>query len=176
MSLVVKDGGEFKNHPEGQYRAICMDVVDLGMVENKKFGKMQHKIALVFHSEAKMEDGKPFEHWERFTATLSDQGHLRPFLESWRAKSFTPEELNGFDLEKLVGVNAYIQVIHKASNGKTYANIGSIMLPPKGVEKLAPTAGYERRRDRKPAVTNTPEPAPVGPGGDAFEDDDDLPF
>ena len=175
MSLVVKDGGDFKNHPEGQYRAICMDVVDLGMVENKRFGKMQHKIALVFHSEAKTDEGKPFEVWERFTATLAEQGYLRPFLQSWRGKAFTPEELAGFDLEKLVGVNAYIQIIHNTSNGKTYANIGSIMLPPKGTAKLQPTPGYERRKDRKPEVSQAPEPVPAG-SYDETDPDDDLPF
>lgn len=177
MSFMVKDGGEFKNHPEGQYRAICMDVVDLGMVENKKWGKMQHKVALVFHTEAKMDDGKPFEIWERFTATLSEQSHLRSFLESWRGKAFTPPELAGFDLEKLIGVGAYVQVIHKASNGKTYANIGTVMLPPKGTEKLLPTASYERRKDRKPEVSQTPEPVGAmanAAGGDG--EDDDLPF
>lgn len=180
MSLVVKDGGDFENHPEGQFRAVCMDVVDLGMVENKQFGKMQHKIAVVFHSEAKMLDGRPFEVWERFTATLNERGRLRPFLQSWRGKAFTEPELAGFDLEKLIGVNAYLQIIWNQSNGKTYANIGTILLPPRGTARLDPTPNYERRKDRKPE----PAMAASVPAGRSFEDfpepldpeDDDLPF
>ena len=179
MSFIVKDGGDFKPHPQGQYRAVCMDVVDLGMVENKKWSKTQHKAALVFHTEAVMDDGKPWEIWERFTVTLSDQGHLRPFLESWRGKAFTPEELKGFDLEKLIGVNALIQVVHSAKDSKTYANIRGIMLLPRGVEKMAPTVGYERRRDRKqePAtVTASNGPNYDEPPASLQDDDDDLPF
>ncbi len=186
MSLVVKDGGEFENHPEGQYRAVCVDVVDLGMVENKQFGKMQHKIAVVFHSEAKMKDGRAFEVWERFTATLNERGRLRPFLQSWRGRAFTEAELEGFDLEKLIGVNAYLQIIHNHSNGKTFANVSGIMLPPKGTVKLAVPADYERRKDRKPEVSKTPEPAMASsvpatrgleyPEPEEPEYDDDLPF
>jgi hypothetical protein len=185
MGIVVKDGGDFENHPEGQYRAVCLDVVDLGMVENKQYGKTQHKIALVFHSEAKMKDGRPFEVWERFTATLDERGRLRPFLQSWRGRAFTEAELAGFDLEKLIGVNAYLQIIHNHSNGKTYANVSTIMLPPKGTAKLEPTAGYERRKDRKPEMSKTPEPAmassvQAGRGYDDYPEpeqpEDDLPF
>jgi hypothetical protein len=187
MGLVVKDGGEFRPHPQGQFRAICMDVVDLGMVENKRFGKVQHKIAVVFHSDEKMDDGKPFEIWERFTATLSDQGHLRPFLESWRGRAFTPEELKGFDLEKLIGVNAVIQVIQTQKDGKTYGNVRGIMLPMRGVEKLDPTPDYIRRKDREPVGTAagaTSGSVAAGPGLESPEDlpenwggdDDDLPF
>ena len=179
MAIIVKDGGEFENHPEGQFRAVCMDVVDLGMVENKRFGKMQHKIALVYHSEEKTKDGRPFEVWSRYTATLADQGYLRPFLEAWRGKAFTPPELAEFDLEKLIGVNAYIQIIHNQRDGKTYANIGAIMPLPKGLAKLTPTPGYERRQDRKPEVSQAPEPAmanAAGGDGENVDDDDDLPF
>lgn len=177
MPLVVKDGGDFENHPQGQFRAICMDVVDLGMIENKRFGKSQHKVAIVFHSETPMKDGRPFEVWERFSATLFDQARLRPFLESWRGQAFTADELVGFDLEKLIGVNALIQVIHNTSNGKTYANIKGIMLPPRGSEKLLPTVGYIRRENRpdakKPVLVSAGQeyPDPV-----EEDDDSDLPF
>ena len=180
MPIIVKSSGDFENHPEGQYRAVCVDVVDLGEVENKQYGKVQHKIALVFHSEARTKEGKPFEIWSRHTATLHEKGSLRKFLQGWRGRAFTSEELLSFDLEKLIGVGAFIQVIHNTKGDKTYANIDTIMLPPKGTEKLLPTEGYERRKDRKPEVSHAPEPAMAGPSnaGDAYDpdDDDDLPF
>jgi hypothetical protein len=182
MSLIVKNG-DFETHPEGQFRAVCVDVVDLGMVENKTFGKMQHKIAVVFHTEARMRDGRPFEHWERFTATLSEKGALRKFLVGWRGRAFTDAELAGFDLEKLIGVNAVVQITHNRSGDKTFANTSSIMLPMKGMEKLALTDGYIRRKDRQPEMSKTPEPAMAGAGYDGDPgpdesgyDDDDLPF
>jgi hypothetical protein len=186
VAIIAKDGGDFEIHPEGQYRAVCMDVVDLGLVENKQYGKMQHKVAVVFHSEAKLKDGRPFEVWERFTLTLAENGRLRPFLQSWRGRAFTEQELAGFDLEKLIGVQAYLQIIHNGHNGKTYANVSTIMLPPRGTPKLEPTAGYERRKDRKPEMSKTPEPplaqsVPAGRDYDEMppslqDEDDDLPF
>jgi hypothetical protein len=178
MPIIVKANADFENHPEGQFRAVCVDVVDLGEVLNKKWGKVQHKVALVFHTEAKTKDGRPFEVWERHTATLDEKANLRKFLQGWRGKAFTPAELEAFDLEKLIGVGAFIQVVHNVSGDKTYANIGSIMLPPKGTEKLSLTEGYERRKDRKPAVSQSPEPAMAGPAnpGDAYDPDDEMPF
>lgn len=180
MPLIVKASGEYENHPEGQFRAICMDVVDLGQVENKKWGKVQHKIAIVFHTEQKMKDGRPFEVWERFTASLDEKSHLLKFLQSWRGKAFTATELEGFDVEKLIGVSAYLQIIHNESGGKTYANISTVMLPPKGTEKLMPTTGYERRKDRKPEMSKTPEPAMAQSVPAAYDEpidyEDDLPF
>lgn len=182
MAIIAKDGNDYEIHPRGQFSAVCMDVVDLGLIENKKSGKMQHKVAAVFHTEAKMKDGRPFEIWERFTLTLYEGGRLRPFLESWRGKAFTPEELVGFDLERLIGVNAYIQIIHNHVGAKTYANISTIMLPPRGTPKMQPTPGYERRKDRK----KVEEPAMAGSvvAGRGFDEqpeglddpEDDLPF
>jgi hypothetical protein len=176
MPIIVKANADFENHPEGQALAVCVDVVDLGQVENKKWGKVQQKVAIVFHSQEKTKDGKPFEIWERFTASLDEKAHLRKFLQGWRGKAFTQDELLSFDLEKLIGVGAFIQVVHNTSGDKTYANIGSIMLPPKGTVKMAITQGYERRKDRKPEVSHAPEPVPVGADqGEAYEDDG-MPF
>jgi hypothetical protein len=75
----------------------------------------------------------------QFTASLSEKANLRPFLEGWRGKAFTPEELRGFDPAQVAGVPAYINVIHEPGqkNGKAvvYANIASIMPLPKGMAK-----------------------------------------
>ena len=57
-------------------------------------------------------------------------------LESWRGRPFTTEELGGFSLENVLGAPCMLSVIHKPSKDgtKVYANVGSVMALPKGME------------------------------------------
>jgi hypothetical protein len=59
-----------------------------------------------------MDDGRPFGAWKTYTASLFEAAALRKDLESWRGKSFTEEELAGFDISKLIGCTAKIEVGH----------------------------------------------------------------
>ena len=58
--LQCKDSGDFKPHPEGIHPAICVDVMDLGLVETEFQGqkKMVNKVKLTFETEAKTDEGK----------------------------------------------------------------------------------------------------------------------
>ena len=51
---------------------------------------------------------------------------------------FNEDELKGFDIGKLLGINCMLQVLHTVKDGKTYANIASITPLPKGYSKQAP--------------------------------------
>ena len=57
MILQCKDSGDFKPHPEGIHPAICVDVIDLGMVTTEFQGQTRivNKLKLVFESEQKVE-------------------------------------------------------------------------------------------------------------------------
>ena len=52
MSYVLqsKAGGDFKPHPEGIHSAVCVDVIDLGMVESEFQGqrRLVNKVRLAF--------------------------------------------------------------------------------------------------------------------------------
>ena len=179
MGIVLSDSKTFTPTPEGQHRIVCVDVVEQYGVETQ-WG-VKNRIGLMYQTEMRMEDGKPYVLSAWFNATLNEKGRLRPFLESWRGRKFTADELKGFDLEKLIGANAIVQVVHNESGGKVYANIQAIMAPPKGVPALTPSE-YVRVRDRK---DDHPEPAKVAPKRDtSFDDfpealeadDDDLPW
>jgi hypothetical protein len=186
MPVIVKDseGGTFTPHPEGQYAAVCIDVHDLGVIETKWGNK--HKIDIYFWCGRRKEDetGEPASYEdgtpiyltvrERFTATLNEKGNLRPFLERWRGRKFTTDELKGFDLEQLIGAPAFLQISHNEWDGKVFANIDTIMKLPKGEDKLAVPEDYVRFADRKDTDASEPEPAGVGAGPD--EEDDGLPF
>jgi hypothetical protein len=48
-------------------------------------------------------DRAPFLVSKRYTLILNEKGNLRPMLEAWRGRKFAPQELKGFDLERLLG-------------------------------------------------------------------------
>lgn len=172
-------GVDYKPHSVGPHSAVCCDIVDLGVWQDSYPGKPLRnvrKIRLVFQTDEKREDGKRFTVGRMFTASLGEKANLRKFIESWRGVAFTPDELRGFSLSKLIGAPALIQVKHRDKQGKTYADIDSVMRLPKGMEKLTVT-DYVRVKDREQAKPLQPAhpdyedfPAPL------VEEDDDLPF
>ena len=147
MSLLAKEmggGRDFEPLPEGVHIAVCYAVVDLGTHDDEYKGvhKDRHEILIGWEVPAERieleRDGQmvdlPRAISRRFTLSLSEKSNLRPFLQSWRGKAFTADELAGFDLAVLIGAPCQLQVLHAVSksNGKTYANISAIMPMPKG--------------------------------------------
>ena len=168
VPIIVKDStSDFDPAPEGAWRAVCVDVVELGMVTGQYGAKAMIRMAFETE-EINPKNKKPFMVSQRFGMTLSSKGRLRPFLESWRGKKFTEEELKGFDVEVLIGANAQLGIVHNAVDGKIYANISSIMKPARGMEKLEASADYVRVKDRAPDNSNGHAEAPA--------DDSDIPF
>ena len=69
----------------------------------------------------------------------------------WRGRDFTEEEEAGFDVEKLVGVPCTVTVINNAGDdGAIYANVSAVAPSQKKAERLSPSAGYVRVKDRPP--------------------------
>ena len=154
--------------PEGLHVAVCVDVVNLGIVQGAYGAK--HKVRLVWQLAAQDEErGRRFDVARVYTLSLHERAALRKDLESWRGKKFTEAELDGFDLEKLLGVNAQVAVTHDlGDDGTIYANVSTVVPPVKGTPKLAPH-DYVRAKDRQaaqgrgPAVptTDLEDPVPI---------------
>lgn len=186
MPIIVSGESTYELHPEGQFRAVCVDVVEKRDVPTAWGPKT--KVRLVWQTDELRSDGKPFLASSSFNASLAETSRLRPFLEAWRGKKFTTDELKAFDLEHLIGVQAVLQVTHTERDGKTYDNVTAIMRPMKGLEPIEPN-GYVRVIDRP---DSSPAPAAAAPArrmasapaaadwGDipepVQEDEDDLPF
>lgn len=145
MGTVAKDsgGGDFKLVPAGAHVAICDQVVDLGIQPGGMYDPKQ-KVYLRWQIPGERvkwtKDGQEHEGpaiiGRTFTLSLSEKGYLRPILESWRGRPFTPAELKGFDVKNVLGVPCMVQVTHEtATSGKTYANVVAVMSMPKGVAK-----------------------------------------
>jgi hypothetical protein len=158
---------QYAQAPEGLYEsAVCVDVQNLGLVQSAWGTK--HKVRIVWQLDAIDEvHGRRYDVARLYTLSLHERAALRKDLESWRGKKFTDIELDGgFDLEKLLGVNAQVQVSQEiADDGTTYSNVTAVLPPRKGAPKLVPL-DYVRAKDRQKAQTTGP----------AKGNDDDIPF
>lgn len=154
--------------PEGLHHAVCVDVVDLGIVPST-FGD-KHKVRIVWQiEEQNHETHRRFEARKHYNLSLHEKATLRKDLEAWRGRKFTEDELRGFDLEKLLGANCQIQVVQDlGEDGSIYANVQAVVPAPKHTPKLAPHE-YTRVKDRPTERGN-------GPSKAASTDDDDIPF
>lgn len=141
MSLTVNStgGSSFSPIPEGSHLAVCYMLVDLGVQENKTFNNRSRKVMIGWElpDETYESDGKQLPRTIRntYTASLNESSNLRRDLAAWRGRDFTQDELDEFNLRNIMGTSCLINVIHKERNGRTYANIASIMALPKGMQK-----------------------------------------
>lgn len=174
MVVARRTSSAFTPAPEGPQQVVCVDIVDLGLVE-QTWGddtKLKPMIRILWHSaEHDPETGKPYVIAKRYTLSLHEKASLLKDLEAWRGRAFTDEELAGFELDDLLGANAFVQIVHNLSNGRTYANVSSIMRLPKGMPTLPITPGYVRIQDREdyegPPAQHQDAPLPP---------DEDVPF
>lgn len=167
--IAKKPESSFEPCPEGLHQAVCVDVVDLG-VQKTQFGE-RHKVEVRWQVDAENErTGKRFELRKWYTLSLHEKANLRKDLECWRGRKFTEQELSGFDLEKLIGVNCQLQVIHNITDeGKTYDNVQAIVPHNAKIPKIA-ALEYVRQKDRASQHGNGSDP------GDSEFPNDDVPF
>jgi hypothetical protein len=135
--------------PAGLHPAVCVDVIDLGLVEHPQFGTRRQVKFRWQIDKVNPDTGKPFLVSRTFTNSLHEKSSLRPFLESWRGNAYTEEEATaGVDIEaEFVGQGCLLQVMHKAVDDRVYANVTAALPMPDGF--LAPEPrDYIRERDR----------------------------
>jgi hypothetical protein len=202
MYLPKPNETSFEPPPAGSHMATCYSVIDLGTQEVEWEGqkKYQHKVRIGWELPHElMDDGRPYVVSQTYTFSMSDKAKLRHHLESWRGRPFAPTDFGpgGFDIRKLIGVGCMLNVLHEAkANGRTYANVASIMGLPKGT-KAAPlvnppvyfsleefdAATFESFHDKlKETIERSPEYAKAtgkglngyGPNGHGFVPQDDM--
>ena len=206
LTLTCKDSGDFKPHPEGIHPAVCVDVMDLGLVETDFQGvkKMVNKVKITFESEAKTDDGKPCTVFRSFSASLHPKSNLSTFLSKWRGRPIAPGET--ISLDKLIGASCTLVISHQQNlSGKTYASIDAVSKP---TRRVAPSGDYDpaaarqryadwkAKQQAQPAHNAAPQqqrsttvapvpaaqPAPAGatrtgqPAAAPFDNSDDVPF
>jgi len=147
MSLFVSSSGG-GNYPErkpieaGAYAAVCDMIVDLG-VQPSPGGQYAPKRTVLLRfqiPEVRVEFTKdnetrslPAVISRTVGLSLNEKSTLYGLLTSWRGRAFTQDELKKFDLGKVAGKPAFINVTHSVKGDRTYANLTSIMPLPKSM-------------------------------------------
>lgn len=121
MSTTVKaKSGDFKQVPVGIYPAICWAVIDIGHQDGPYGVKPQVVLCFEFPTETVTVDGveKPMMMSEFYSATIGKKARLRGDLEGWRGRSFSAQELQGFELKNVLGKPCTITTFEN-ENGRT---------------------------------------------------------
>lgn len=139
--FVGNNGKDFKPCPAGVHLAWCYGLIDLGTQHDPKFNKHQRKVVLLFEVPGELdEEGKPVSVRAKVTASTGDRSNLRKWLENWRGKPFTPEQIQKFELSAVVGKGCNLVVVNKPRTdqpGKMSDFVDNILPFPKGAT-LAP--------------------------------------
>ena len=158
MSLTLKQGdNDFEKLAVGTYHGTCFRMVDLGTQDTEYNGEKSKKnqVRLDFEiiesvdpegNEVNMADGRPFGVSRTYTASLFESAALRKELESWRGKSFTEEELEGFELDQLLGCTARIEI------GLTQKTLQFAGGNPKILKLMRPDGGVQKITTINPQV------------------------
>ena len=147
----TSSGSDFKLPPAGSFVARLYRIIDIGTQTTEWMGKrkMQRKIIAMFELHGEDNDGnalqtaegKPLIVSKRYTLSLDEKATLRKDLEAWRGKAFTQAELDGFNLEVLLGKYCMVSITHSTYDGKEYANIAGISQVPSAMKKLGEPVG-----------------------------------
>lgn len=137
-----KGGSSFEVLEAGSYPARCYQMIHLGTALetiNGK-GKTINKVRISWElpTETKVfqegEPERPYVVSRDFTLSLADKANLRAFLKNWRGVDFTPEELEAFDISKLIGAPCLLNITHRVSGENTYLDVSGVSKLPKGME------------------------------------------
>jgi len=136
-SPIWVSGNNFEACPTGMQPAVCSAVHNLGTQPGWQGQGTRHMIALVFELAERQKEGdfagKRFIRSVAWTATLGERANLRKNLESWRGKSFTPDEIKRFDVRTVNGKNCTLNLVEKqSSSGRTCVVIDAILPPIRG--------------------------------------------
>jgi hypothetical protein len=151
-------GGNFKQVPAGNYVARCYQLIDMGTQTSEKFGNATHKVRIGWEILDTDADGQPLT-IDRdgqafpmtvsadYTLSLNEKASLRKMLASWRGRDFTPDELKGFDVSKLLGAYCMVNVTQsEGREGKTYANVSTVTPLPKALAASKPAGVHKMQQ------------------------------
>jgi hypothetical protein len=122
--------------------AVCVDVVELGLVETPWGAKP--KVKLVFELAQQKPNGYRVTASRTYTKSLHEKSALRPELERWLGRPLNERELaSGFSYRTLAGRACTLTVLPALSeSGHAYQKIVSIGVATEPA--LKPSGAYRR--------------------------------
>jgi len=128
-------GADFEQPNPGNYPAVCVQVIDLGMQERKwqdvKSMSRQCRISWELPGQLMKDGNTPFMVSKFYTVSTNKKSNMRPDFESWRGKAFTEDEINCFDMFTIAGTACLLNCVskQKTSGGTTIVVTGITPLP-----------------------------------------------
>lgn len=194
--IIIKDVSEPSVDP-GTYLARCFRIVDAGTQIDGPYGE-KHKLIVTWELpyERIEVEGKdlPRSISKFYTFSLNSKATLRKDLVAWRGRDFTPEELAGFELAKILGTACQVTVV-LSKTGK--ARVETVSGVPRGtqvppLENLRVEYSIQQGQDSVfeglpdwlkkiiPACEEWQKPNPLDPpahpGDETSEDFGEVPF
>lgn len=123
MPIIAKEENQGEPIPTGMQHAVCGMVCDIGFQQGEYQGKptLRHQIVVIWELDEKKKlgqfAGQPFQVSKFYTLSLDKKAKLRADIQSWRGTPFTESELGGFDVERLIGANCFLNLVED-QNGK----------------------------------------------------------
>ena len=108
---------------EGEHDGVIVDLQDLGMVENRTYGKMEHKIKVVVELAQRNSKGRPIYASYRRTNSLHPKAQLPKDIR--RITGITPTSDLNLD-EVLLGRSVKVLIAHKVIDNQTYQRVEEI--------------------------------------------------
>lgn len=144
--MIATDTGTRKKSepiPPGMKPATCYAAIDRGTHHDEKFDKDKREITLIFEVPSVRidleRDGQtvslPRAISKTYTLSLHEKAKLRKDLQSWRGRSFTAEELKGFEVKNIIGKPCLLNLV--SSECGKYTNIEGVSPLMEGMEPPA---------------------------------------
>ena len=151
----------FENHPEGVFVGELAEFTDEGYKEGK-FGTYRSAFFDIQTGQVNS-DGEVFFPMRYYVnENAGEKSKTTLFREAVYGRRLTRAERVNFDPEALLGMKVQVQVKHVDRDGKTYAQIESVMALPQGAQAQVAQPAAQNRAGAPPVETQ--------------EDSDDLPF
>ena len=136
--MTVNEGtGEFVTVPAGNHPGRIAAILDCGThLEDKtkddgtKYQADTRKLVLVYELAKKQPNGEPFTIAQKFTWSMHEKSSFFGLVTQITGKKFAAGEK--FNPTDLLGKPIMVNVVHKGSNGKTFANVGTVSQFPDG--------------------------------------------
>lgn len=146
------EGQDIEPIPAGTVQAVCYAVVDLGTQYSPYYQKSARKVQIIWEvPEYRIEVEKggqkvdmPRAISKRYTLSLHKKAQLYSDLVAWRGVDFTDDELEGFDIFNILGVNCLLTITHAEKDKKIYANVASVAKLMKNMDSLKSENGLVR--------------------------------
>jgi hypothetical protein len=69
---------------------------------------------------------QPFAVHRILNFVISPRSNFQKMLESWRGRAFTEDELENFEIKKVVGAPCMVTIVHATKGAQTYANVDTV--------------------------------------------------